>query len=263
MLIVWELQWFEVGLRLHGNLHANYQRDKIHKHCLETLSNDHWRLQPGHTEPTDFLLWVPEVFPRNMGFIGICISVHSDPRQDLRLEWVTKPFVSDIAKNYINNIQAHRGLRDHSEYYRKGSRTRKRKSVSSVWPEHYGLATLNWLRFIPCPISLTNSLVIHSKFGQFSVDTSEYFNVSQFYPKENRTRKESRSVQCDQSIRLQRSVRGSPMDRKYEQRQCNTIHWPVCELGWKYLDPIKQTSSLWVMNINTMTHNTKTWWTSE
>ena len=33
------------------------------------------------------------------------------------------------------------------------------------------LATLNWPRFFPRPISETNGLVTHSKTGQFSVDT--------------------------------------------------------------------------------------------
>ena len=39
------------------------------------------------------------------------------------------------------------------------------------------------------------------KIGQFSVDTSAYFYVSQIYRKQNRTRKQSRSVQCGQAVR--------------------------------------------------------------
>ena len=40
------------------------------------------------------------------------------------------------------------------------------------------------------------NLVTHSKICQFSVDTSAFFCISQIYRKENRTRKESWTVQC-------------------------------------------------------------------
>ena len=70
----------------------------------------------------------------------------------------------------------------------------------SMYFHFYGLATLNWPRFFPCPISETNGLVTHSKISQFSVDTSAYFFVSQIYRKQNRTRKESRSLHCGQAV---------------------------------------------------------------
>ena len=66
----------------------------------------------------------------------------------------------------------------------------------------YGLATLNWPKFFPYPISETNGLVTHSKISQFSVDTTEYFYVSQIYRKHNRTQKESRSLQCVKVIKV-------------------------------------------------------------
>ena len=57
-------------------------------------------------------------------------------------------------------------------------------SLSARELDRYGLATLNWPRFFPCPISETNGLVTHSKISQFSVDTSTYFYASQIYRKQ-------------------------------------------------------------------------------